>query len=377
MNSSGKLDAMKTAAKKMIDVLFEGKSTSDTLKIGLVPYSGAVRIGSDKLNSGWLDKATYSNANLSTHPLAFEDYDKVNGISALNLYSAMGRQWPGCVRERGGAYEISDAAPDQNIPASLFVPYLAPDEPSRTQNNRCRTDGNYANDYICEDDVNATCVKPAPSGASNADKEDYERQCRTGKYKSFSGSGPEYNCPPAAAAVTAMTNVKSTITNAINALQADGYTVIPAGLLWGWRVISPGAPYTEGAAYNDEKWIKAVVLLTDGQNDVNGGSNGINKSAYNAFGYAKNGHLGSVNGSQAEAKLDEKTLLVCSAIKNQNPDNPILLYTIGFQVSTSSQNLLRNCATKPDMYYNSPSNDQLTAIFQEIAQGLSELRIAQ
>jgi hypothetical protein len=29
------------------------------------------------------------------------------------------------------------------------------------------------------------------------------------------------------------------------------------------------------------------------------------------------------------------------------------------------------------MYYNSPSNDQLTAIFQEIAQGLSELRIAQ
>jgi hypothetical protein len=29
------------------------------------------------------------------------------------------------------------------------------------------------------------------------------------------------------------------------------------------------------------------------------------------------------------------------------------------------------------MFYNSPSNSQLAAIFQDIAQGLSELRIAQ
>jgi hypothetical protein len=29
------------------------------------------------------------------------------------------------------------------------------------------------------------------------------------------------------------------------------------------------------------------------------------------------------------------------------------------------------------MYYNSPTNEQLAAVFQDIAQGLSELRIAQ
>ena len=34
MNSGGKLTAMKNAAKKMVDTLFDGKSTSDTLKIG-------------------------------------------------------------------------------------------------------------------------------------------------------------------------------------------------------------------------------------------------------------------------------------------------------------------------------------------------------
>ena len=177
-----------------------------------------------------------------------------------------------------------------------------------------------------------------------------------------------------------MTSTRSTVTTAIDALVAKGSTVIPAGLLWGWRAISPGAPFTEGAAYTDEKWVKAVVLLTDGENDVEGGGNGFDKSTYGAFGYAKNGHLGSTSGSNAEATLDSKTLTVCDAIKalkDASGGQAVRLYTIGFQVTTASQNLLKNCATKPDMFYNSPSNDQLAAIFQDIAQGLSELRIAQ
>jgi hypothetical protein len=116
-----------------------------------------------------------------------------------------------------------------------------------------------------------------------------------------------------------------------------------------------------------------LVLLTDGENDVSGGGNGMDKSVYNAFGYAKNGHLGSTSGSNAEATLDSKTLSVCSAIKAKG----ILLYTIGFQVTSASKSLLTSCATKPDMFYDSPTNDQLAAIFQDIAQGLNELRIAQ
>ena len=53
-----KLTAMKSAAKKMVETLFDGKSTSDTQKVAVVPYSVTVNIGSHKLNSGWLDKAT-------------------------------------------------------------------------------------------------------------------------------------------------------------------------------------------------------------------------------------------------------------------------------------------------------------------------------
>lgn len=372
-----KLTAMKNAAKKMVETLFEGKNTSDTLRVAVVPYSGAVNIGSDKLNSGWLDKATYSASNESKSPIAFEDLDKTNGTSVLGLYQKIGKSWSGCVRERGGSYQLTDDAPKSGTPASLWVPYFAPDEPSKLSNKKCAANTTYANEYICETlDTSTNCVL----SVSSSNKEANQRQCNTAKYKSsaLKGSGgPDYNCPPAK--VTALTNTKNTVISAIDALVAEGNTVIPAGLLWGWRVLSPTEPFTEGAPYDDEKWVKALVLLTDGENMVSGGSNGFNKSVYNAFGYAKNGHLGNTSGSQAESNLNDKTKTVCEAIKNSgSEESKILVYTIGFQVDdTTTNNLLKNCATKPDMYYNSPTNEQLSLVFSDIAQGLSELRIAQ
>ena len=38
--------------------------------------------------------------------------------------------------------------------------------------------------------------------------------------------------------------------------------------------------------------------------------------------------------------------------------------------------LLRNCATKPNMYYNVQQADQLNGVFSSIAQKLANLRIA-
>ncbi len=311
MGSGGKLAAMQSAAKKMVETLFNGQSTSTTLKVGVVPFAAAVNVGPNRVTSNpeWFDLNTYTSANNSADPIAFEDIDKTTGISTMKLYnpSSTGfkkETWAGCVRERGGSYELTDDAPSSGSPATRWVPYLAPDEPDSASgtsyNNTYINDGSYSS---------ASCV----TGTSTNDK----RQCFTGKYKSATWSstslGPDYNCPPAA--VTAMTSTQSTVNDAIDALEAKGSTVIPAGLLWGWRLISPTAPFTEGAAYDDEKWVKAIVLLTDGENDVNQASNGIDKSSYNAFGYAKNGHLGNTSGSNANSTLDNKNS--CSVQRHQ------------------------------------------------------------
>ncbi|MEX1060919.1 MAG: TadE/TadG family type IV pilus assembly protein [Methyloceanibacter sp.] len=365
MRSGGKLSAMQSAAKKMVQTLFDGKSTSNTLKIAVVPFSAAVNIGAGNDDHGWLDDATYPNNSA----IAKEDFAFSNGQSVKKLYDQItNRDWRGCVRERGGSYELTDDPPGSSA-ASKWVRYFAPDEPD-TSSSYCN---NYANDKT----------------TGSADK----RQKYTPKYNNLTvqggnacegPKGPEFNCPPRP--ITPLTNNQGQVISAIEELQANGYTVIPAGLLWGWRAISPGEPFTEGKPYDDEKWVNAIVLLTDGENEVRGGSNGSNNnSIYNAFGYAKNGHLGSTSGSNAEATLDSKTLAVCSAIKkvsgSAGGEEEIRLYTIGFQVTTASQNLLKSCASTDEqgskLFYNSPTNEQLAGIFQDIAQGLGELRIAQ
>ena len=135
------------------------------------------------------------------------------------------------MRERNGAaYELTDAPPDANTPASLWVPYFAPDEPDTTSRL-------HANDYICEARPSTTCVKPPASGASSADKENYKRQCYTAKYQEllrFRGTCLQLSSRK----ITPLTVRESTICTAIDALVANGNTVIPAGLLWGWRVLS-------------------------------------------------------------------------------------------------------------------------------------------
>ncbi len=362
MRSGGKMDALKNAAREMVNKLFDGKSTSDTLKIGVVPFSAAVNVGPQMSNSPWLDRSGATS-------IAKEDFQA--GTNTWTLFSKIrNKSWAGCVRERAEPYELTDTAPTHAEKETLFAPYFAPDEPDPDDNGGWWSSGpNYANNYL--DDQNPqSCSRWSCQDSLSDEKIQEDTRKYENAYVNSSTYGPNYLCPPNP--VTALTNNKNTVLNAINALQPDGSTVIPAGLLWGWRVISPTLPFSEGASYSDETWVKAIVLLTDGENSVNGGSNYHNKSIYNAFGYAAEGHLGRTNGSEAEEELDDKTLAVCSNIKAAK----IRLYTIGFQVSGSVQNLLRSCATEPDMFYNSPSNSQLAGVFEDIAQGLGELRLA-
>lgn len=359
MDHNGKIDALQSAAKKMVKDLFDGDATSTTLKVAVVPFAAAVNVGTSNKDANWIDKNAQSE-------VAYEDFTK--GVKVFDLIDDMKREtWSGCVRERkGDDYELTDTPPDSATPASLFAPYFAPDEPDSDHDG-----GNsYNNSYIDDGDC-------GENRSSNRTPDKCQRY--TGKYHNARASrnsdGPDTNCP--ATAITPLTNTKSTVDTAIDDLDPTGSTVIPAGLLWGWRVLSPDEPFTEGKSYDNKDWVKAIVLLTDGQNDVGGGSyyTGHNKSYYNAFGYAAEGHLGSTNGSEAEQKLNEKMQAVCTAIKAKG----ILVYTIGFQLSdNTTKNLLKNCATDPDtMYFNSPSNSDLAGIFSDIAQGLSDLRIAQ
>ena len=165
--------------------------------------------------------------------------------------------------------------------------------------------------------------------------------------------------------------MKSTLTSAINQFIARGYTHIPAGLAWGWRVVSPEEPFTEGAPYEDPDNEKAIVLLTDGQITLQRQWT-HNRSYYSAYGYVNEGRFGTSSYQPAVNRLDPKTSAICDNIKSAG----IRLYTVTFQLADGPiKDLMRSCATNPSLYYDSPSNSELQVVFETIAKDLANLRI--
>jgi Flp pilus assembly protein TadG len=353
VGATRKIDALKSAANTLVDILFQKDVESRYIKIGLVPFANAVNIGAGFRGSAILDET--APTALNTEQVVKESGDGYNHL--FQVFDKLGRAWGGCVRSRLGGNDLSDAAPSKTAANTLFTPYFAPDEPDG---------GGYANTYLKD-------------GSS------------TGRYKTYAfyrdspqwwgaGAGPNYNCP--SGAIQPLTNVKSTITTALGKMRAQGNTVIPEGLAWGWRVISPGVPFTEGVGYDDPDTMKVIILLTDGRNDVGGGGNGNFKSYFTSYGYADNGRMGATNGSNAEATLNAKLSSLCQTIKADKDDDPtdqdIIMYTIGFGITAGStiDGIMSGCASEPANFFNTPSAEELQAAFESIALGLSKLRLA-
>jgi hypothetical protein len=228
--------------------------------------------------------------------------------------------WRGCLRSRNEPYDITDALPNPLIPNTLFSAHFKP--------------------------------------FRGADKNLYRGQ---------PGGSQNDGCPTAA--IQGLTNVKSTITSAIAAMNASGNTNIPEGLAWGWRLISPEAPFTAGASYAQEDTIKAIILLTDGENVVNG--------IFSSYGQGvgSNPHLGP----NVNATLDTKLSALCENIKADqdtiDDGDDIVVYTIAFAISGPILTRLTNCASNPAKAFTADTVSELHSTFSAIASALKQLRL--
>ena len=232
--------------------------------------------------------------------------------------------WRGCVEARAYPYDTTDDSQlDPNAGGGKWERYLYPDHYYRNRWSRLR------------DDLSNNAYY-----------------------------GPNKQCP---VELLPLTNVKQDILDKIDEMIANGVTHVNLGAVWGWRVLSPSAPYTNGAAYDDEETNKAIVIMTDGENYISSSS-----GAYSGYGYLSDGNLGTTSRSAAEDELDSRLSEVCTNIKATG----VLVYTITFQVDSNTiQNLMRNCATDSNKYFNSPSGDELESAFRAIGAELSNLRI--
>jgi len=129
----------------------------------------------------------------------------------------------------------------------------------------------------------------------------------------------------------------------IDAMTPTGNTNVTIGMQMAWQTLSPVAPFNAPAAAPDLE--KVLVLLTDGDNTQN-------------------------RWSSSQSAIDARTEKVCANAKADN----IKVYTV--RVIAGNATVLKNCATKPEMYYQVSQASQLNSVFASIAQNLANLRIA-
>ncbi len=309
------IDVLKTASTNFIDILFDRAVFEDTIKVGIVPYATAVNVGPYGLGFN-PDGSIYGDPFM-------------NNPNSLVFDQSQFSQWHGCAL----ALDYPEDTEDSDS-TTLWDMYRFTFQTS--QSNFYRSWSNYYGTwyYIVYDNY----------------------------------YGPNLWCNNAH--ILPLTSDQTTLTDHIDTFSAEGSTLGNLGMAWGYRVISPAEPFTEGAPYGDDKWQKAVVMMTDGDNYIND-----HYSGYGGF----TEH--SVNVNDLNDRLEE----TCTNMKADG----ILIYTITFSYQTGTdgggnplynidddtREVYERCATDPDNYYDALGHDALIDVFESISRELSNVHI--
>jgi Flp pilus assembly protein TadG len=156
------------------------------------------------------------------------------------------------------------------------------------------------------------------------------------KYRAHQAS----NCP---ASMMALSTSWADMHSKIDAMTPAGNTNVTIGLQMAWQTLSNNEPFNAPAPSTDLD--KVIILLTDGDNTQN-------------------------RWTSSSSAIDARTQKACDNVKAAN----VKLYTV--RVINGNATLLKNCATKPDMYYDVDQASELNGVFSSIAQNLANLRIA-
>ncbi len=150
----------------------------------------------------------------------------------------------------------------------------------------------------------------------------------------------------------------------VNNLMIGGLTYIPSGLIWGWRSLDPEEPFKKGAEKASNSVNNVLVLLTDGSNSQYLSE----KTQYNYPGYYHVlDEISVAKEKEAQVIADKLTSELCTLIKNDG----IRIITVAFKVTdVKTKNMLTQCATSSDDYYNAENPAALETAFDKIGSGL-------
>lgn len=224
--AGSKLDALKTAAKSLIDTVYQAERADQNVRLALVPFAQYVNVGLGHRNDSWM---SVDPDTTTTQPQVCNQETPVIGTS-------------NCVTNTATA--VNDGVPYTYTYQTCDYQYGPPTQ---------------------------VCYTPTTSNTwyGCAGSRNYPLETLDQDYDTPIPGVMNVSCP---SAIAPLTNDRAAIEQQIDAMTASGETYVPSGLIWGWRTLSKEAPFDEALGYgetvNGETARKYIVLMSDGKNTL-------------------------------------------------------------------------------------------------------------
>lgn len=315
MATRDKMGKLKVAAHGLLDELDRAAAGGDRVSVSVVPFDTQVRLNPNERNQAWL------------RPLQASEVDGPCGRLRLN-------------------------------PASSLLPATGPD-PDRTARNAWTGYVTDRDRVDCDPGTPARTVDMhVKAAAPDAVKDET-------LYPMVANE--ERTHLPAIRPLTRDLSRGAPIRTTIEEMSPRGCTNVTLGTMWGLETLSPGAPFTEAAAFGTPNVDKIMIVLTDGWNTRDAFTNRCNASI----------------GTQDD--LDNRTRDACTVAKA----NGVTVFTV--KVVEGSDDLLRACASRvtdprstfyrgpgqPELYYPVLDPADLRGVFQQIVSLILQTRLTQ
>ena len=220
MGSAGKIDALKTATKSLLDQLKAAATNNGDVYVSIIPFNKDVNVGTSGYTSAsWVDWEDWDDDNghdQSTTTCTTQKSGK-NGKAKKKCSTTTAwipdnhSTWNGCITDRDKNYDVNATVPTTATPATLF---------------------------------------PA---------EQYD------------------SCP---VPLTGLSYDWNKLNALVNTMKADGTTNQTIGLVWAWMSLTGGGPFTIPAKDPNYKYQEIIILMSDGLNTENRwDGNGSSQSA--------------------------------------------------------------------------------------------------
>lgn len=257
-------------------------------------------------------------------------------------------EWQGCIEERqtvraddydpipAGAYDMEiDLVPDPGNPATQWAPALPNLVFTRTD-------------------------------LTNPDKWDVNPVRSKYNFQNLGSSGWA-SCPSPARKLAEID--MAALTAYMNSLQASGPTYHDIGMIWGARLLSPNGLFAgeNSSAPNGTPIARHLIFMTDGETDTQ-------PFAYDAYGLPSLDRRRVMDPSEkpTKDKQDELVAMRTEAICRSAKAKGITIWVIAFGTDLTA--MLSDCASDGKAF-QANNAAQLTNAFDEIAAGISHLRL--